>query len=234
MRRIILDLETTGLDPRKGHKIVEIGCIEVVNRVRTDKIFHLYIDPERDMPEPAFRVHGISSEFLKGKPKFNEIAKDFLDFIGTDSKLIAHNASFDIGFLNHQLSELNHPTIDNSRVIDTLFLARKNFPGSPASLDALCKRFNISLADRQEKGHGALLDSELLYEVYIRLTEGIQSELIVASMKTNEHQENANIHKSKPFVEPRKFAYPNDNKEHEEFLKKIKNSAWEKQKTNLD
>lgn len=224
MRRIILDLETTGLDPRKGHKIVEIGCIEVVNRVKTDKIFHLYIDPERDMPEPAFRVHGISSEFLKGKPKFHEIAEDFLEFIGKDSKLIAHNASFDIGFLNHHLAELNHPTIDNNRVIDTLFLARRNFPGSPASLDALCKRFNISLADREKKGHGALLDSELLYEVYIRLTEGIQSELIVASMKTNEHQEKANIHKSKPMVEPRKFHYPKDNKEHQEFLKKIKSN----------
>jgi len=193
MRRIILDLETTGLDPRKGHKIVEIGCIEVINRVRTEKIFHLYVDPEREMPEQAFRIHGISAQFLRGKPKFHEIAQDFLDFIGEDSKLIAHNASFDMGFLNHQLGELGHPSIDNSRVIDTLYLARKNFPGSPASLDALCKRFNISLADREKKGHGALLDSELLYEVYIMLTEGIQSELIVTSTKVNEHLEEARL-----------------------------------------
>lgn len=232
MRRIILDLETTGLDPKRGHKIVEIGCIEVINRVKTDKIFHLYVDPEREMPEQAFRIHGISAQFLRGKPKFHEIAQDFLDFIGEDSKLIAHNASFDIGFLNHQLGELNYPAIDHSRVIDTLYLARKNFPGSPASLDALCKRFNISLADREKKGHGALLDSELLYEVYIMLTEGIQSELIVTSMKVNEHLEEAKLHKSKPPVEPRKFTYTKDNKEHEEFLKKIKNSAWKKSKIN--
>jgi DNA polymerase III subunit epsilon len=232
MRRIILDLETTGLDPRKGHKIVEIGCIEVINRVRTEKIFHLYIDPEREMPEQAFRVHGISAQFLRGKPKFHEIAQGFLDFIGEDSKLIAHNASFDIGFLNHQLGDLGHPSIDKSRVIDTLYLARKNFPGSPASLDALCKRFNISLADREKKGHGALLDSELLYEVYIMLTEGIQSELIVASKKVNEHLEEARLHRSKPPVEPRRFLYKKDNKEHEEFLKKIKNSAWTKSKSN--
>jgi len=227
MRRIILDLETTGLDPRKGHKIVEIGCIEVIDRLKTDKIFHLYIDPERDMPDVAFKIHGISSKFLQGKPKFKDIAKDFLDFIG-DSKLIAHNASFDIGFLNHQLGELNYSPIDNSRVIDTLFLARRNFPGSPASLDALCKRFNVSLADREKKGHGALLDSELLYEVYIRLTEGIQSELILAKMKASEHEENRINAQKRTQIPSRRFIYKEDNKEHEEFLQSIKNSTWNK------
>ena len=232
MRRIILDLETTGLDPQKGHKIVEIGCVEVLNREKTDNIFHVYVDPERDMPDVAFKIHGISSQFLQGKPKFKDVAKDFLDFIG-DSKLIAHNAPFDIGFLNHELGLLNHNPIEDHRIIDTLFLARRNFPGSPASLDALCKRFNISLEDREKQGHGALLDSELLYEVYIRLTEGIQSELIVAKMKTQEHQELSSIARgSKQSIPARKFHYPEDNKEHEEFLKKIKNSAWKKIKTN--
>jgi DNA polymerase-3 subunit epsilon len=228
MRRIIFDLETTGLDPKKGHKIVEIGCIEVINREKTDKVFHVYVDPERDMPDIAFKIHGISHKFLQGKPKFKDVAKDFLDFIG-DSKLIAHNASFDIGFLNHELGLLNQEPIEDHRVIDTLFLARRNFPGSPASLDALCKRFNVSLLDREKKGHGALLDSELLYEVYIRLTEGIQSELIVAKMKAREHQEFSSIMRASNQVIPaRKFHYPEDNKEHEEFLKKIKNSAWKR------
>ncbi len=232
MRRIILDLETTGLDPRKGHKIVEIGCIEVIGREKTDKIFHMYIDPERDMPDVAFKIHGISSKFLQGKPKFRDIAKDFLGFIG-DSKIIAHNASFDVGFLNYELGVLKHPPIKDDRVIDTLFLARRNFPGSPASLDALCKRFNISLADREKKGHGALLDSELLYEVYIRLTEGIQSELIVAKMKTREHEEIGSLMStSKKTIPARKFYYSEDNKEHEKFLNKIKNSTWEKIKNN--
>jgi len=230
MRRIILDLETTGLDPRKGHKIVEIGCIEMIDRKKTDNVFHLYIDPERDMPDVAFKIHGISSKFLQGKPKFKDIAASFLEFIG-DSKLIAHNAQFDIGFLNHQLGELDYSPIENSRVIDTLFLARRNFPGSPASLDALCKRFNVSLADREKKGHGALLDSELLYEVYIRLTEGIQSELIVAKMKANEHEE-LRINAQKGTVEPpRRFVYKEDNQEHEDFIKTINNSIWNKLKT---
>lgn len=228
MRRVILDIETTGLYPNKGHKIVEIGCVEVINREKTDNIFHVYVDPERDMPDVAFKIHGISSRFLQGKPKFKEIAKDFLEYIG-DSKIIAHNASFDVGFLNHELRALGHSSIEEHRVIDTLFLARSNFPGSPASLDALCKRFNISLADREKKGHGALLDSELLYEVYIRLTEGIQSELIVAKMKTREHQEYSSIMRApKKNIPARKFYYPQDNKEHEEFLQKIKESAWKK------
>ena len=230
MRRIILDLETTGLDPRKGHKIVEIGCIEIIDKTKTDKIFHVYVDPERDMPDTAFNIHGISSKFLQGKPKFRDVAKDFLEFIG-DSKIIAHNASFDVGFLNHELQALNYEAIQDHRVIDTLFLARRNFPGSSASLDALCKRFNISLEDRKKKGHGALLDSELLYEVYIRLIEGIQSELILTRMKAGEHQEYSTKIRNEKVIAPRKFFYPEDNKEHEEFIKTIKNSVWSKIKT---
>jgi len=227
MNRVILDLETTGLDPRSGHKIVEIGCIKLNGREKTDEIFHVYLDPERDMPEQAFRIHGISSDFLKGKPKFRDLAKNFLDFIG-DSMIIAHNASFDVGFLNYELGALGHGPIENHRVIDTLFIARKAFPGAPASLDALCKRFNISLEDRKKKGHGALLDSELLYEVYIRLVEGVQSELIAGHLKASEQRYTNYVLDNKKARESRKFSYLSDNKEHEEFIKKIKNSLWSK------
>jgi DNA polymerase III subunit epsilon len=228
MNRVILDLETTGLDPKSGHKIVEIGCIKLNGREKTDQVFHVYVDPERDMPEGAFKVHGISASFLKGKPKFKDIAKDFLDFIG-DATIIAHNASFDVGFLNYELGALGYGSIENHRVVDTLFIARRTFPGAPASLDALCRRFNISLEDRKKKGHGALLDSELLYEVYIRLVEGVQSELIDSRLKTNQQRQNSSVSNDKKRLEARKFSYPSDNKDHEEFVKKIKNHLWSKE-----
>ena len=174
VREIVLDTETTGLDPFSGHRVVEIGCIELINHVRTGNYFHSYLNPERDMPREAEAVHGLSGEFLKDKPRFAEVAGSFLEFIGNDP-LVIHNAAFDMKFLNAELSVARRPEIDFDRAIDTVLIARKKFPGQPASLDALCKRFSIDLSARTK--HGALLDSELLAEVYLELLGGRQSSL---------------------------------------------------------
>lgn len=174
MREIILDTETTGLDPADGHRIVEIGCVELLNAIPTGETFHVYLDPERDMPEEAFRVHGLSAEFLAGKPVFAKIAEDFLKFTG-DTKIIAHNAEFDVRFLNAELALLGLPPIVADRVIDTLALARRKFPGAANSLDALCARYGIDTARRTK--HGALLDAEILAEVYAELSGGRQAHL---------------------------------------------------------
>lgn len=226
MREIILDTETTGLDPRSGHRIIEIGCIEIYNKVRTGKHFHFYLNPERDVPHEAYKISGISTEFLQDKPKFKEIVSDFLSFI-EDSKLVIHNAPFDIKFLNSELSMVKHKLITMDKVIDTLVIARKKYPGSPASLDALCKRFRIDNAHREK--HGALLDSELLYDVYIALTEGIQSELGLEK----KHQQTVSPKPIEQQVEKleakpyRKFELlPEEKKEHEEFLQRIKSPLW--------
>ena len=226
MREIILDLETTGLYPDRGDRVIEIGAIEIVNKVKTGKFFHKFVNPERDVSAGAFNVHGISSDFLKDKPRFGDVVEAFLNFISSD-KLVIHNAPFDMKFINSELSIMGMEKIQYERAIDTLILARRKFPGSPANLDALCKRFNVSTEVRKEKGHGALLDSELLYQVYICLTEGVQSELI---LKQAENLSNAggNLENNKSFIEPRKFSYENDVKQHREFLKKISNSLWEK------
>jgi DNA polymerase-3 subunit epsilon len=175
MREIILDTETTGLDPLSGHRIVEIGCIELLNAIPTGQTFHVYLDPERDMPAEAFRVHGISLEFLTGKPLFSAVSAQFLDFIA-DGKIVAHNAEFDVRFLNAELARLTIAPIEPDRVIDTLALARRKFPGASNSLDALCTRFGID-ASRRTK-HGALLDAEILAEVYAELMGGRQATLI--------------------------------------------------------
>ncbi len=174
MREIVLDTETTGLDPFSGHRIVEIGCIELINHVRTGNYFHTYLNPERDMPREAEAVHGLSIEFLKDKPKFAEIAGSFLEFIGNDP-LVIHNAAFDMKFINAELAVAKRPEVDFARAIDTVLMARQKFPGQPASLDALCKRFSIDLSARTK--HGALLDSELLSDVYLELLGGRQSSL---------------------------------------------------------
>lgn len=224
-RQIILDTETTGLDPLSGHRIIEIGAIEIENKVRTGRIFHYYLNPERDVPNEAFKIHGISTDFLKDKPKFKEIANHFLDFIGKDSQFIIHNAMFDMKFLNHELRILDLPTISIDRALDTLLLARKKFPGSPATLDALCKRFNISLKDREESGHGALLDSELLYRVYICLVEGIQSDLF-KSDRQESGLNNTKTHKRVKTIEARSFSYPEDFEKYQKFIEKIKNNLW--------
>jgi len=177
MREIVLDTETTGLDPSTGDRIVEIACVEIVNTVPTGKTFHVFIDPQRDMPEEAFRVHGLSSAFLTGKPLFDEVADAFLAFIG-EAPLVIHNAEFDIRFLNAELQRCKRAPLLMNRVIDTLGLARRKHPGSPNSLDALCARYRIDNSRRTK--HGALLDSELLAEVYVELVGGRQVALVLA------------------------------------------------------
>ncbi len=183
MREICLDTETTGLDPKDGHKIIEIACVEMVNKVRTGQVFHTYVNPRRDVPQEAFRIHGISTESLQDKPIFDHVAKKFLDFI-EGGKLVIHNASFDLKFLNYELRAVGLDPLDPSEVIDSLALARKKFPGSPASLDALCKRFNIDISHRTK--HGALLDTELLCDVYVELMGGAQSGLAFDGAKKEE------------------------------------------------
>ena len=173
-REIVFDTETTGLNPLGGDRIVEIGCVEIDNSISTGKVFHAYMNPERDMPEGAFRVHGLSTEFLADKPLFSAIAEDLLNFIG-DSRLIAHNASFDMGFLNAELTRSGHVAIGQERVVDTLVIARRKHPYASNSLDALCQRYNIDTSRRIK--HGALLDAELLAEVYSELLGGRQTTL---------------------------------------------------------
>ena len=177
MREIVLDTETTGLDPASGHRVIEIGCVELVHRKRTGQVFHYYLNPERDVPQEAFRIHGISTEFLKDKPLFSSIAEELHAFLA-EATLVIHNAQFDLKFLNHEFKVLGLPTLAKSPVIDTLQVARRRFPGSPASLDALCKRFRVDLSKRDK--HGALLDAELLTEIYIELTGGAQESLSFA------------------------------------------------------
>ena len=167
MREIVLDTETTGLDPRNGDRVVEIGCVELVNHVATGETYHCYINPERDMPEEALAVHGLSEEFLRGHPIFAELADEFLEFID-EAPLVIHNAEFDMKFINAELDRLDRQPLPMSRSIDTLALARRKFPGAAASLDALCRRFDINLAERTQ--HGALLDARLLAEVYLELS----------------------------------------------------------------
>ena len=190
MREICLDTETTGLDPRNGDRIVEIACIEMVDKIRTGRFYHQYINPRRDMPQAAFAVHGLSSEFLQDKPIFDHIAHDFLEFI-KDGTLVIHNASFDLKFLNAELGMLGLGPLDKSSVIDSLSLARRKFPGSPASLDALCKRFGIDLSRRSK--HGALLDTELLCDVYVELMGGAQEGLAFSTAKDGTLEEEQNI-----------------------------------------
>jgi DNA polymerase-3 subunit epsilon len=180
MREIVLDTETTGFDPASGHRVVEIGCVELINHVPTGQTFHVYLNPERDMPDEAFNVHGLSEEFLSDKPLFAAIAEDFISFIG-DAKLVIHNADFDMKFLNWELQMLGHPTMPRDRAIDTVGMARKRFPGSPASLDALCRRFGIDNSARDK--HGALLDAELLAHVYLELIGGREPGLALASTR---------------------------------------------------
>jgi DNA polymerase-3 subunit epsilon len=174
MREIVFDTETTGLDPLTGDRLVEIGCVELENRWPTGRTFHSYINPERDVPQGAVAVHGLTAEFLKDKPRFVEIADAFLEFVG-ESHLVAHNASFDMGFLDAELKRLGRPLLGRERVIDTVMLARRKFPGASNTLDALCARFGIDNSNRVK--HGALLDAELLAEVYVELVEARQAHL---------------------------------------------------------
>ncbi len=191
MREIVLDTETTGFEPSEGDRIVEIGAVELQGHMPTGRVYHQYINPKRDMPAGAFEIHGIGPDLLtppqpaepgqvilRDKPVFEDIAQAFLDFVG-DAKLVIHNASFDMKFLNAELGWCNKPLLPNDQAIDTLAIARKNFPGSPASLDALCRRFGIDNSSREK--HGALLDSEILAEVYLELIGGRQPDFALAS-----------------------------------------------------
>jgi DNA polymerase-3 subunit epsilon len=177
MREIVLDTETTGLDPLRGDRLVEIGCVEIFNRMPTGQIFHRHINPEREMPAEAFAVHGLSTAFLADKPLFAHVVDEFLDFIG-DTPLVIHNASFDIGFINAELARMSRPPIPRERLVDTLMLARRKHPGVSNRLDDLCSRYAIDNSRRTK--HGALLDAELLAEVYIDLIGARQSQLILA------------------------------------------------------
>jgi len=177
VREIILDTETTGLDPNEGHRIVEIGCVELVNSIPTGRTWHCYLNPERDMPEQAFAVHGLSTDFLSDKPLFADKADAFLEFAGS-AKLVIHNAKFDFGFLNAELEWASKPVLAWDRIVDTLALARRRHPGAPASLDALCRRYGIDLSERDL--HGALLDCRLLAAVYVELVGGKQARLELA------------------------------------------------------
>ena len=177
MREIVLDTETTGLKPAEGHRVVELGCVELLNRIPTGTTFHVYLNPDRDMPAEAFAVHGLSAEFLKDKPRFTDVVDEFLAFIG-DSPLVAHNASFDHGFLCHELKRAARAEIPSHRVVDTLMLARRKHAAGPYSLDALCARYGIDNSRRTK--HGALLDAEILAEVYLELIGGRQAQLGLA------------------------------------------------------
>ncbi|MCZ6603811.1 MAG: DNA polymerase III subunit epsilon [Alphaproteobacteria bacterium] len=181
MREIVLDTETTGLSPGEGHRVVEIGCLELSHHMPTGASFHTYINPERAMPDGAFRIHGLSDTFLGDKPLFASVAQEFLDFIG-EVPLIIHNAAFDMAFINAELARLDMPPLNMSRTVDTVALARAKFPGARVSLDDLCRRFEIDLSGREK--HGALLDAELLALVYLELIGGRQPGLELAAART--------------------------------------------------
>lgn len=217
VKEIVLDTETTGLNPHDGHRIVEIGALEMVDKVLTGKKFHFYINPERDMPNEAYKIHGISSDFLKDKPVFREVADEFLEFI-EDGKLVIHNAPFDIKFLNYELSLLSLPSLELSEAIDTLTIARKNYPGARVNLDALCKRFKIDNSSREF--HGALLDAALLAEVYVELTGGRQTSFVMSGGRSSEFQNNAMDIKAEG---NKLIIYPTEEEilKHQEFIDKF-------------
>lgn len=224
IREIVLDTETTGFDPAEGHRLVEIGCLELVNHLPTGKVFHTYINPMRDVPLDASRVHGLTTEFLKNHPLFAEKVGEFLDFIG-EAVLIIHNAEFDIKFLNAELKTAGFKPLLMNRVIDTLPLARQKFPGQPANLDALCRRFKIDNSAR--KFHGALLDSELLAEVYLELVGGRQHGLSLSSNVVAKMSQVLNT-KIKRQERPARTFPPSaeEIKFHETLLDKLKDTLW--------
>lgn len=221
MREIIFDTETTGFEPSEGHRLVELGAIEVFNHVPTGQVFHEYINPERDIPADATRVHGITNENVRNCPVFAQIADRWLEFIGS-ARLVAHNATFDMKFINAELAWADRPALPPERFLDTLALARKKYPGAPASLDALCRRFNIDNSHREK--HGALLDSELLAEVYLELCGGRQPGLALAGGSGDDE----GIVVDRPFRPARPHAAsPDEEERHRAFvLKKVKAPIW--------
>jgi DNA polymerase-3 subunit epsilon len=230
MREIVIDTETTGLEPGDGHRVVEIGALELVNHVPTGRVFHSYLNPERDMPADAQLVHGLTAAFLGEQPLFAEVIEDFLAFLDPDgmdgpelARLVIHNAGFDIAFLNSELARLGRPPVDRGRrVIDTLQLARQRFPGAPASLDALCRRFNVDATARTR--HGALLDAELLAEVYLALIGGRQPDLGLVVARTERLTVLVRERMPRP---PRAHApTPEELAAHQAFLAQIKDPIW--------
>ncbi len=227
MREIVLDTETTGLDPETGDRIVEIGCVELVNHIPTGKTYHQYINPERSMSEEVIAVHGLTEQFLSDKPKFEEIADDFLAFVGEDT-LVIHNAPFDMKFLNYELNKVNRPLLKYEHVLDTLVMARKKYPGSRVNLNELCKRFNVDASRRTV--HGALLDSELLADVYLAMI--LDKELKFSQPIEKKEKKDIHTNVSRETLSPRSFELLTEELEaHKEFLKKIKNPLWEKLST---
>lgn len=228
MREIVLDTETTGLDPAEGHRIIEIGCVELINYLPTGRVYHTYVNPERDVPLEASAISGIKTDFLKPFPIFSKIVDDFLSFLG-DDRLVIHNASFDLKFLNAEFERLNHPHFPSQRAIDTLKIARAKFPGSPASLDALCRRFQIDLSSRTK--HGALVDSELLAKVYLELLGGRQTAFSFGGAQVQTKAVTRDDLKKiiRAFREPRSFEPTADElDEHKELISHIKGSLWKK------
>lgn len=224
LREITLDTETTGLDPGQGHRIIEIGCVELVGGTKTGNVFHAYLNPERDVPPEAQRIHGISTEFLAGKPVFAGIVDLLLDFMA-DSRLVIHNAAFDLKFLNHELGRLGFPPIPAERSLDTVAMARSKFPGSPASLDALCRRFDIDLSARTR--HGALLDAELLAEVYQELLGGRQIVLALEKEASAESMAEAEALLVPVDASSRVFTpTPEEEEAHRQLLSQLKNPLW--------
>lgn len=232
MREIVLDTETTGMDPLTGDRLVEIGCVEIENYLPTGQHFHVYINPERDVPAEASAVHGLTESFLKDKPTFGEIVGDFIDFIGPDCKLVIHNAEFDVKFLNAELKMFGFPSLDSRRIVDTLKIARQKFPGSPANLDALCRRFGVDNTGRTF--HGALLDAELLAEVYLELMGGRQRGLEILSAPSpalsspsEPEQKGQGTQTERPFRPARSFPLTEEEQSaHEDMVGRIKEALW--------
>ena len=219
MREVVLDTETTGLDPRSGHRIVEIGCVELINHMATGKHFHKYLNPERDIPEQASVIHGLTEEFLSSQPVFADIAEEFEAFIG-DSTLVIHNAKFDLGFINAEREKINQPPIAPDLAIDTVSLARRKFPGAQANLDALCRRFKIDNSDRSL--HGALKDARLLAEVYLELIGGRQQNLGLLA------EERKIVEAAEKNRRPPRPHAPTDAEQlaHAQFIEKLESPIW--------
>ncbi|MFU8880799.1 MAG: DNA polymerase III subunit epsilon [Rhodobacterales bacterium] len=228
MREIVLDTETTGFEPAEGDRIVEIGAVELYNHMPTGRTFHEYINPQRDMPQAAFEVHGLGNDFLRDKPLFAQIGPKFLEFVG-DAKLVIHNAAFDMKFLNAELGWVKLPLLPMDQAIDTLLIARKKFPGSPASLDALCRRFGIQM---ERALHGALLDSQILAEVYLELIGGRQPDFgLSASTLSEDNTTNTDNWRPKPRQMPLKARISDEEAAaHAAFVKAMGDGAlWLKQ-----
>jgi DNA polymerase III subunit epsilon len=224
MREVIFDTETTGLDPIQGHRVVEIGCVELINHIPTGRTYQVYLNPQRDMPTEATMVHGLTDEFLAKQKLFAEVVDEFLEFIG-DAPLVAHNAGFDMNFINGELSRCGFAKLPMNRAVDTVMMARKMFPGAPASLDALCKRFGVDASNRQL--HGALLDARLLADVYLELRGGRQPDLAIAV--TVETEEIIGEVRQREFRVARPHTTSEDEaKLHEAFLTLIKDPLWKR------